>query len=251
MPEVLLDFPRSFVEFTDPDDPDQLFRVDLTWLTSRWTCVFGTACQGIVAGRAADGCCTLGAHFADADDERRVRKAAKELSANEWQHREAGSKSITQRGPDGEKQTKLVDGACIFLNRDDFPGGAGCALHNHAIRTGRHPLEIKPDVCWQLPVRRAYRQVTRTDDTSYLEITIGEYDRRGWGAGGHDLNWWCTGAAEAHVGADPVWVSYEPELRELMGNAAYEVLAQLCAARDGGRVVAPHPADAAQDFGTA
>ena len=30
MPEVALGFPRTFVEFTDPDDKDQVFRCDLT-----------------------------------------------------------------------------------------------------------------------------------------------------------------------------------------------------------------------------
>jgi hypothetical protein len=241
--EVMLDFPRSYVEFADPADPDQVFRADLTWLTSRWTCIFGSGCAGIVPGRAADGCCSLGAHFADRDDEKRVRKAAKELTASEWQYRDAGRKGIVQKDAEGSRQTRVVDGACIFLNREGFPGGAGCALHSHAVRTGRHPLEVKPDVCWQLPVRRSYRQVQRPDETSYLEVTIGEYDRRGWGPGGHDLQWWCTGATEAHVGTEPVWVSYAPELRELMGPAAYEVLAIMCAAAESDRGVAPHPAD--------
>ena len=49
-------------------------------------------------------------------------------------------------------------------------------------------------------------------------ISIGEYDRRGWGPGGHDLNWWCTGNTEAHIGREPVYVSYRPELVELMGR---------------------------------
>ena len=61
-----------------------------------------------------------------------------------------------------------------------------------------------------------------------LVTTIGEYDRRGWGAGGHDLNWWCTGDTEAHVGAEPVYCSYGPELTELMGKAAYDALVELC-----------------------
>ena len=39
--EVDLDFPREWVEFFDPDDPKHLIRADLTWLLSRWTCVFG------------------------------------------------------------------------------------------------------------------------------------------------------------------------------------------------------------------
>ena len=54
------------------------------------------------------------------------------------------------------------------------------------------PHEAKPDVCWQLPIRRSYRTVERPDDTSYLEVTIAEYDRRGWGPGGHDLDWYCS-----------------------------------------------------------
>ena len=34
--------------------------------------------------------------------------------------------------------------------------------------------------------------------------TIAEYDRRGWGPGGHDLDWFCSGSPEAHVGREPV-----------------------------------------------
>ena len=70
--EVDLDFPREWIEFTDPADPKHLIRADLTWLLSRWTCIFGTGCHGIIAGRADDGCCSHGAFFTDADDEKRV-----------------------------------------------------------------------------------------------------------------------------------------------------------------------------------
>ncbi len=79
VPEVLIGFPRAFVEFPDPGDKGQVFRCDLTWLTSRWACIYGQGCQGIYAGRPNDGCCTLGAHFADAEDEKRVGKAVRQL----------------------------------------------------------------------------------------------------------------------------------------------------------------------------
>ncbi|MFD6812527.1 hypothetical protein ACFWEN_43550, partial [Streptomyces anthocyanicus] len=79
-----LDFPRAWVEFADPADEEQVFRCDLTWLTSRWTCVFGSGCQGIQAGRAADGCCTLGAHFSDEDDEKRVAEHVARLTPELW-----------------------------------------------------------------------------------------------------------------------------------------------------------------------
>ena len=75
-----LDFARAWVEFPDPADDEQVFRCDLTWLTSRWNCVFGSGCQGIQAGRAADGCCTLGAHFSDEDDEKRVAEHVARLT---------------------------------------------------------------------------------------------------------------------------------------------------------------------------
>ena len=86
MPETPLDTPRLWVEFTDPADSSQRFRVDLTWLTSSWTCIFGSGCQGIYADRPDDGCCTLGAHFTDDDDVKRVKKVVKELGEDEWQH---------------------------------------------------------------------------------------------------------------------------------------------------------------------
>ena len=95
---------------------------------------------------------------------------------------------------------------------------------------GKEPHTLKPDVCWQLPIRRTYRTVELPDETSYLEVSITEYDRRGWGPGGHDLDWYCSGNPEAHVGREPVYRSNAGELRELMGEAAYDELVVRCEA---------------------
>ena len=248
MPEVALDFPRAWIEFPDPENDEQLYRCDLTWLCSRWQCVWGSGCQGIRPGRADDGCCTLGAHFSDADDEKRVKEAAKRLTPEGWQFHAQGVRrgklNVVEVDEDGDRQTRVHEGACIFLNRPGFAGGAGCALHGLALREERHPLETKPDVCWQLPIRRTYDWVERPDDSKVLVISIGEYDRRGWGPGGHELNWWCTGNTEAHTAFEPVYVSYRPELVELMGQAAYDTLAELCEAHLASRrPLALHPAD--------
>lgn len=245
MPEVDLDFPRQWLEFVDPADADQVFRCDLTWLTSRWTCIFGSGCQGIVEGRGDDGCCTHGAFYSDGDDEKRVRGFAKALSDDEWQFRSVGRRLGISEVDDGKRRTRRHEGACVFLNRPGFPAGAGCALHLHALNTGRHPLQTKPDVCWQLPVRRTYDRVTRPDETEVLVVSIGEYDRRGWGPGGHDLTWWCTSATEAHTAAQPMFETYEAELVELMGRPAYDVLATACRAVVDRRAVpvARHAAD--------
>jgi hypothetical protein len=218
-----------------------------------WTCIFGRGCQGIYADRPDDGCCTLGAHFADEADEKRVAKAAKRLSARQWQYRSAaknegwveleGPETVTE-GEEPARKTKIVDGACIFLNRPGFAAGTGCALHLLALDEGRPVTETKPDVCWQLPIRRQFRTVTRSDQTSYTEVSIGEYGRDGWGPGGHDLDWYCSGNTEAHVALEPVYVTNAPELTELMGEAGYAELARHCEAHLRSRsALALHPAD--------
>ena len=244
MPEVDLVFPRAWVEFPDPAEPAQMLRCDLTWLTSRWTCIFGSGCQGIYAERPDDGCCTLGAHFADDEDEQRVTAQVALLTDEEWQFRADGTREgWIEIDDDGERKTRVLDGACIMLNRPGFSGGAGCALHALALRTDVHFVKTKPDVCWQLPIRRSYRTVEVPDGSSYLEITITEYDRRGWGEGGHDLDWYCSGNTEAHVGVEPVYVSNEAELVELMGRPAYDELVRHCEAHLRSRsALALHPA---------
>ena len=152
------DFPRDWIEFDDPSDATEVIRADLTWLLSSWTCIYGSGCQG-VEGRPDDGCCSHGAYYSDEDDEKRVAKFAKKLTKNDWQFHGIGKREgITVEDElEGEpaNKTRTVDGACIFLNRPGFPGGEGCALHALALRIGLHPLDTKPDVCWQLPVRRA------------------------------------------------------------------------------------------------
>ena len=255
MPEVSIGFPRAWAELTDPADPDQVFRCDLTWLTSRWTCIFGRGCPDIYADRPDDGCCTLGAHFADSDDESRVAEAVATLTPAQWQLRDVGLRDgwvevedpeDVAEGEDAARKTRVHDGACVFLNRPGFAGGSGCALHRLALDNDLPITETKPDVCWQLPQRRQYRTVTRTDDTTYLEVSIGEYGRDGWGPGGHDLDWYCSSNTEAHVADAPVYATNAAELTALMGAAAYAVLVGLCEEFESrrGRLLA-HPADPA------
>jgi hypothetical protein len=254
-PEVPLDFPREWFEFIDPADSEHLISADLTWLMSHWTCVFGTpACQGIVEGRESDGCCTHGAFLSDKDDRKKLAKGVAMLTPDDWQFYEKGSGKdpLGKRGYLEEDElddepalkTRRHKGACIFLNRPGFAGGAGCALHSMALRKGLEPLEVKPEVCWQLPVRREQDWVERPDGSQILKSTITEFDRRGWGSGGEDLKWYCSGSPDAHIGAQQVWQSYKPELIELIGAAAYEVLADACRRRNGLGLIAIHPATA-------
>jgi hypothetical protein len=247
--EVGPDFAREWVEFPDPADAAHIVRADLTWLLSSWTCIYGRGCQGVVEGRADDGCCSHGAFYSDPEDEQRVARFAGMLKKKDWQYAETGRREGISDDDELEgepaRRTRTVDGACVFLNRPGFSGGAGCALHGLALRTGRHPLETKPDVCWQLPVRRSQEEVERPDETKVLLTSIGEFDRRGWGPGGADLHWWCTSSPAAHVGEEPLYLSYGPELTELLGQPAYDELLRLCALRAAGTVLTHPASDAA------
>ncbi|MGH3459567.1 MAG: hypothetical protein ACRDPN_15240, partial [Aeromicrobium sp.] len=123
MPEVDLGFPRQWVEFPNPSDASEVFRCDLTWLTSRYTCIFGRGCAGIYADAPDTGCCTLGAHFSDADDQRRVAAHVKELTPDLWQFhpgRAVRKRDWIEKDDEGELKTRTVDGACIFHNSRDF-----------------------------------------------------------------------------------------------------------------------------------
>ncbi|ABS02097.1 hypothetical protein [Kineococcus radiotolerans] len=238
--ETPLDSARLWLEFPDPEDvergldgergADTVYRVDLTWLTSDYTCIFGNGCPGIYADAPDVGCCALGAHFTEKADEKRVAKVVKRLTPETWQFHAEGRAGGWTELEDGARKTRVHQGGCILANRPGFAAGAGCALHLQALRDGVDPLTYKPDVCWQLPLKRSYRTVTRGDGSTYLEVSIGEYDRRGWGEGGHDLDWYCTGNPAAHVGTRPVFRSCENELREMIGDRPYEELARHCEA---------------------
>ncbi|QSB06924.1 hypothetical protein JQS30_02430 [Natronoglycomyces albus] len=248
--EVDPDFDREWVEFTDPDDPQTVVRADLTWLMSSWGCIFMNGCPGISDKQPEDGCCLHGAFYTDKADIKRVRQAVKRLTPQTWQyHTKRFADTIeddTLENDEGEeepaKKTAVVDGGCIFLNREGFGAGKGCALHAQALRDGVHPMDYKPEVCWQLPVKRDFTTESKADGTD-IEVTwITEFDRRSWGAGGHDFDWWCTGSPLAHTASKPVWESYEHELIAMLGKAAYDRLAQLCQKRAKMGLVAPHPA---------
>ena len=250
MPEVDLGFPRQWVEFIDPADEHQVIRADLTWLTSRWTCIFGRGCEGIDASRPDAGCCVHGAHFSDKDDRKRVAGWVEKLTPELWQRYRTGHRKGWTEKEDGALKTRVVKGACIFHNDADFPGGYGCALHHLAEAEGVSFIETKPEVCWQLPIRRSFESRTIEDGTELQVVVIGEYERAHWGAGGHDFPWYCSSRTEAHVGEVAVYESGREELIALLGESAYEELARICRARqvllESGRSplgLAPHPAD--------
>lgn len=146
-----------------------------------------------------------------------------------------GKLQISDKDSDGERKTKTINDSCIFLNRKGyttpgFTGSFGCVLHHLAEKENRHFVDTKPDVCWQLPLRRSF-ETREVGEREYSITVIGEYERLAWGDGGEDFDWYCTSNTDAHVGIKPVYISNRTELIALMGQDAYDILARYCDAR--------------------
>ena len=128
---------------------------DRRFLTSNWTCIWGRGCKGILdepAEHLNQGCCSIGAELADSEEAMTISALAATLDADLFQHR--GAVDADDVFSDSTRtNTKVVDGACIFLNRRGFAGGEGCALHLAALRADESPTAWKPSVCWQLPIK--------------------------------------------------------------------------------------------------
>lgn len=232
---------HELLSFED-DKEHRTWVFDATFLASPWHCIFGQGCPGVLTGPAPEleqGCCSYGAHLVDAEDAAAVQAAAERLTAEQWQHH---AQAAAEGGPlhtpdeDGPTVTRLVDDACVFLNGPDFPGGAGCALHRGALDAGERPMDWKPDVCWQLPLRR----IDHTEENGHVVTTVREWKRRDWGAGGDDFHWWCTDTPDAFDGHRPVYEEMRDELVELVGEWAYERLMEELHRR-GTSTLLPHP----------
>jgi len=216
-------------------DGNTVWRFDTEFLTSNWTCLFGRGCKGILdqdATELGQGCCSLGAHFGDGPageaEAMTVSAYASMLDPARFQYHhiamsdnaddETGANGIF--GDAARSHTRVVDGACIFLNRPGFEGGEGCALHLAALDAGDSPTEWKPSVCWQLPLSVDWQEI---DDTAE-SATVRRWARRDWGDHGRTMAWCCTeheDGGEAYSGTERVVDSLRDELIALAGEPVY------------------------------
>jgi len=156
---------HEWISFED-DNHRRTWVFDATFLRSNWSCVYGAGCKGVLdddATHMGQGCCSYGAHFIDEEDVQTVVMASARLRPHHWQFIRKGKAGGILDSDDGVTTTRLVDGACIFLNRPGFKGGSGCAFHHLAAETGERKMDLQPDVCWQLPLRLD----DQTDDYGY------------------------------------------------------------------------------------
>jgi hypothetical protein len=200
-------------------DGDTVWRFDTAFLMSNWTCIWGRGCLGILdtpAEHLGQGCCSVGAELEGGDEARNISALAATLDPSRFQHHaEAAAGGVF--ADDRRASTRVVDGACIFLNRPGFAGGAGCALHLEALRSGESPIVWKPSVCWQLPVKVDWEPGEGGTEVA----TVRRWERRDWGAEGETMAWCCTEGDRAYVGDRPVVESLGEELEEIVGTTVF------------------------------
>lgn len=240
------DTPHDAEDFVEIVRSDTVWRFEREFLESNWTCLFGKGCKGILDHDAADlnqGCCSLGAHFGDGPagqaEAMNVDAYAAMLTPEQFQFHhvvhapearvEAGDEAVADtsgavaNGIFGDRErthTRVVDGACIFLNRPGFSGGEGCALHIAALDGGESPTEWKPSVCWQLPLRIDWEAI----DAETEVATVRRWNRQDWGDHGTTMAWCCTERAdggEAYCGDEQVIDSMADSLTALAGDEVY------------------------------
>ena len=200
-------------------DGGTVWRFDRGFLESRWTCIWGRGCLGILdepAEHLGQGCCSVGAELADEDEAMLLSALAACLPPERFQHHADAAEGGIFRD-ERRNATRVVDGACVFLNRPGFSGGAGCALHLAALDAGESPREWKPGVCWQLPVRVDWEE--RADGVEVA--TVRRWSRADWGDEGETMAWCCTEGDRAYVGARPVVESRGEELEARAGQRVY------------------------------
>ncbi|NOX31607.1 MAG: hypothetical protein GXP35_16405 [Actinobacteria bacterium] len=224
-------------DFIEIDRGETAWRFEREFLQSNWTCIFGQGCKGILAGEAVElnqGCCSLGAHFGDGPtgegEAMTVAAYATMLSPEQFEYYEAARETNQSERSEAEPvnifgdadrtHTRVIDGACIFLNRPGFAGGEGCALHIAAVEADESPIDWKPSVCWQLPLRVDWQEVDDATETA----TVRRWTRDDWGTHGEKMAWCCTEnseGAEAYVGTEKVIDSMADSLTALAGEAVY------------------------------
>jgi hypothetical protein len=200
------------------DDGDTVWRVERDFLRSNWTCIWGRGCLGILDEPAEElnqGCCSVGAEFGDTDEAMLISALAAMLEPSRFQfHAAAEADGVFN---EARTNTRVVDGACIFLNRPGFEGGAGCALHLAALDAGEPAIEWKPSVCWQLPVRVDWVELADGRE----QATLRRWSRADWGDEGETMAWCCTEGDRAYVGDRPVVESLADELEEIVGTTVF------------------------------
>ena len=223
---------REWATFIDPRDASR-WTIDVSFLASAWTCIYGRGCHGI-HNEPVGGCCQAGVFVqVGPDDEQgaedfdRLNERVAELTSADWDLVDRYRDRWFKERSKGSRHTRVSDGHCVFQNRGSGSSGTtGCAFHVAALRRGEDPLDWKPFTCGLVPFA-----IDHSDDEQ--KHTLRPYDHeRDWGSGEHEpLDWWCVDSPEAYVSQQALYRTEEGLLRRVLGDELYAEVAAYMDAR--------------------
>jgi hypothetical protein len=220
--------PVEWMTFPAPDDDGRQFRVNVSFLLSNYRCIFGCGCPGVHLDgppQADLGCCAHGVEFTDDEDFEHVAAMVDELTSADADHIGLirGGDWYAAKKSGVPFKTYLVGDACVFANREGGPTGKpGCAFHHLALRTGRHPSDTKPEICWSVPLN--FSDEDPVEPGGRETTIVSAFSTDAWDG---QIGWWCVDAPDAYTAAEPVFRTFEHELRKGMGDAGYERMVEL------------------------
>ncbi len=193
--------------------------LDIEFLTSRYSCIYGAGCKGIELNKPKAGCCSIGAFYADDEDRKNTERMFEENMPSRLMENYATAKRLGVSAKSGNDwKTRVVNGSCIFLNRK--PGNEGCSLHVLAQEMDVSHVKTKPHICWLIPI-----SAEEDEDDQTIYITRHTVDD--WGGNDDEpaIEYWCMGDEEANTAnALPVFISHHAELTNELGEEAYKAL---------------------------
>ena len=184
-----------------------------------------------------------GAHFIDEDDVAAVEQAASRstddaVAVPQEGRRKGGGPTRQGRRRHAPRAWSTAPASSSTARASPAAPAAPCTRPRWA--AGERPLDWKPEVCWQLPLRLD----EHTDDHGHVTSTLREWKRRDWGEGGDEFHWWCTDTPDAFVGDDPVYETLRDEIVEMVGEPVYELLGPPAASAAAARAASPTPPSA-------
>ena len=123
-------------------------------------------------------------------------------------------------------RTRLVDDACIFLNRPGFAAGPGCALHLLAMSTGHAPQRREARGVLAAAAAQHRGRTTRTTTTASSTTGSPSSAATAGVKAARSSRGGAPRRPRRSSAREPVYQTMEPELRKMCGDELYEMIAE-------------------------
>lgn len=136
---------KRYIEVEHDSNPGTIYAFDADFLMSSWHCTYGTTCKGPLDHLPAKlGCCQFGVTLSKGDRKRLRQIIVPLAESGLWENAKAAAEHGWWFKVDGDLNTVVYKGACIFANHDE---NVGCALIHYGMQQGTEFGHHWPSVC--------------------------------------------------------------------------------------------------------